>query len=54
MSKTDIEYLFIEASGLADPASMSQILQSIGPRIQNKYNYKGAICIIDAETFWSI
>ena len=29
MSKTDIEYLFIEASGLADPSNMEDILKGI-------------------------
>lgn len=51
MSATDIDYLFIEASGLADPSNMTQILDSIESRTKNKYEYKGAICTIDAETF---
>lgn len=29
MSKTDIEYLFIEASGLADPSNMGEIVSGI-------------------------
>lgn len=51
MSKRNIEYLFIEASGLADPSNMSLILKTIENRIVNQYNYKGAICIIDSENF---
>jgi G3E family GTPase len=51
MSNTEIEYLFIEASGLADPANMAQILHSIESKTKNKYDYRGAVCIVDAETF---
>jgi len=40
MSAIDIEYLFIGASGLADPANMTQILNSIELRTKNKYDYK--------------
>ena len=29
MSRTDIEYLFIEASGLADPSNMGEIVEGI-------------------------
>lgn len=51
MSKRDISYLFIEASGLADPANMQQILNTIAPETQNPYDYIGSICVVDAETF---
>lgn len=51
MSKLDLEYLFIEASGLADPANMTQILRGISAKTQNSYHYKGAVCIVDSETF---
>ena len=51
MSGEEIEYLFIEASGLADPSSMMQILDYISPKCINKYDYAGSICIVDAETF---
>ncbi len=39
MSSIDIDYLFIEASGLADPSNMTQILKSIESRTNNKYDY---------------
>lgn len=51
MSKQDISYLFIEASGLADPANMQQILNTIAPQTQKTYDYVGAICVVDAESF---
>ena len=51
MSSIDLEYLFIEASGLADPANMAQILEGISLKTKNNYYYKGAICIVDGENF---
>lgn len=51
LSKEDISHLFIEASGLADPASMSQILRGIAPQTTVHYDYRGSVCIVDAETF---
>lgn len=51
LSTKGLDYLFIEASGLADPASMPQILNTIHSKMGVPYNYKGSICIVDAETF---
>lgn len=51
MSKTDIEYLFIEASGLADPSNMPQILDGIRHKTDHNYGYSGSLCIVDGESF---
>ena len=51
LSKTDIEYLFIEASGLADPVNMPQILKGIQQKTGTPYYYRGALCIVDGESF---
>lgn len=51
MSKYDLDYLFIEASGLADPANISQILNGIKSKTINPYDYRGSLCIIDGESF---
>lgn len=51
MSGSDIDYLFIEASGLADPSNMAKILKLIAPKVVRPYDYKGALCIVDAENF---
>lgn len=51
MSCEDITTLFIEASGLSDPASFPEILHSISRQTGDAYDYKGSICVIDAETF---
>lgn len=51
MSYKDLDYLFIEASGLADPASMVSILEGIKNSLLNEYQYKGSVCIVDGESF---
>jgi G3E family GTPase len=51
MSSRDIEYMFIEASGLADPSNMGEILDGISIKTKGKYDYKGSICIVDGENF---
>lgn len=51
LSHRDLDYLFIEASGLADPANISQILDGISSKLGTLYDYKGSLCIIDGETF---
>jgi len=51
MSRQDISYLFIEASGLADPSEMPRILEAVAPSTYRAFVYKGAICVVDPETF---
>lgn len=51
LSYKDLDYLFIEASGLADPANMNQILDGIKNNVLNPYDYRGSICLIDGESF---
>lgn len=54
MSVKDLDYLFIEASGLADPANINQILDGIKNNLLNPYDYKGAICVLDGESFMDL
>ncbi len=51
MSGMEIDYLFIEASGLADPSSMPDILKGIDARLSRKYEYGHSICIADGTSF---
>ncbi|NBH60298.1 GTP-binding protein [Anaerotruncus sp. 80] len=51
MSKTDIEYLFIEASGLADPSNMGDIVDGIKKDTNDNYLIKGNICVADSCNF---
>lgn len=54
MSTRDIEYLLIEASGLADPSNMSQILKGISPYTKLPLELYRSICIIDSTSFLDI
>lgn len=51
MSAKNIEYLFIEASGLADPASMPDILRGIEHLLIKPYQYIHSLCVVDATRF---
>ena len=51
LSHRDIRYLFIEASGLADPASMPAILEGIRPHLGQEYRYTHSLCVVDGVTF---
>ena len=47
----NLDYVFVEASGLADPSSISSILDQIATLSGAVYDYCGAICLVDALYF---
>lgn len=51
MADRDIKYLFVESSGLADPSNIGDILAGVRDHKGDVYDYKGAICVADAENF---
>lgn len=51
MAWRGLEYLFIEASGLADPANMESILAGISHLTDDGYTYRGSLCIADADNY---
>ena len=51
LSAMGLKRLFIEASGLADPAGMARILHGIAPRLTVPYDYAGSVCVVDATHF---
>ena len=51
LSKEDIEFLFIEASGLADPANMEDILAGIQEHLETPYDYVHSVCVVDSLSF---
>lgn len=52
MSGQDIDYLFVESSGLADPSNIDEILDAVRRLAgDDAYDYKGAICIVDGRNF---
>lgn len=51
MSKQDIEYLFVESSGLADPSNIDEILEAVKVMAGDVYEMSGVICLVDAVNF---
>jgi G3E family GTPase len=51
MSHRDLEYVIIEATGLADPANMNNILEGIAHKVKQPYDYRGSVCVVDGEYF---
>lgn len=54
MSHRDLEFLIIEATGLADPANMNSILEGIAHKVKQPYDYRGSVCVVDAENFMGL
>lgn len=50
-SKEEIDVLVIENSGMADPSNMHFLLTELGNKVGRPYNYRGAICILNAVSF---
>ena len=46
-----IDLLFIETSGMADPAGMPLILERLAPWLKRGYDYRGMVCLVDCTTF---
>lgn len=53
LGSKDIKYVFVESSGLADPSNIEEILEAVATKVNNIYEYKGALCIVDALNFES-
>lgn len=51
MADRDLKYLFVESSGLADPSNIGEIMEAIKEFKGEVYDYKGAICLVDALHF---
>lgn len=51
MAKMDLDYVFVESSGLADPSNIEEILESVKELAGDVYDFKAAICLIDAVNF---
>jgi G3E family GTPase len=51
MSWHDLDCVLIEATGLADPSSMVQILEGIRHKVRQPYDYRGSVCVVDGENF---
>lgn len=51
MAAYDLDYVFVESSGLADPSNIAEILEVVGVESPDIYDYAGTICIVDALHF---
>lgn len=51
LSQTDVDIIFIEASGLADPKEVEDTIEYVSNKNSNVFDYKGAICLVDAQRF---
>ena len=51
MADKNVDYLFVEGSGLADPSNMNEILDALHSVKPNAMDYRGAICIVDGAHF---
>lgn len=47
----DMDYVFVESSGLADPSNIGEILEAVKVAKGDVYDYSGAITIIDGVNF---
>lgn len=51
MGKMNLDVVFVESSGLADPSNMEEILTAVRVMAGDVYEFKGAVCLIDAVNF---
>jgi len=47
----NMEYVFVESSGLADPSNIGEILEAVKVAKGEAYEYSGAITIVDGVNF---
>lgn len=51
MADRDMEYVFVESSGLADPSNIGDFLEAVEVAKGDVYEYSGALCLVDGENF---
>lgn len=51
MGQQDLEYVFVESSGLADPSNIEEILEAVKVLAGDVYELKGVLCLVDGEQF---
>lgn len=51
MAEREMEYVFVESSGLADPSNIGDFFEAVEIKKGKVYDYKGAICIVDGVNF---
>ena len=53
MADREMEYVFVESSGLADPSNIGEFLEAVEVAKGDVYDYSGAITIVDGAHFLS-
>jgi len=51
MGQRGLDCVFVESSGLADPSNIEEILAEVALKAGDVYEFRGAICLIDAVNF---
>lgn len=51
MADREMEYVFVESSGLADPSNIGEFLEAVEVSKGDVYDYSGAICLVDGLNF---
>lgn len=51
MADREMEYVFVESSGLADPSNIGDFLEAVEMKKGKAYDYSGAICLVDGVNF---
>lgn len=51
MADRNMEYVFVESSGLADPSNIGEFLEAVKVVKGDVYDYRGAICLVDGVNF---
>lgn len=51
MGKLDLDFVFVESSGLADPSNIEEILEAVRVLAGDAYSFEGVICLIDSVNF---
>lgn len=50
--KTDLDEIYIEGSGLADPSDMGKVVEVLTKLVgEDQFTFEGAICLVDAVYF---
>lgn len=50
----DVEYVFVESSGLADPFGMPKIISVLEKLAPQRFHYSGSICVVDSKNFYKV
>lgn len=51
MAKCELDCVFVESSGLADPASLNEVLDAVTVLAGDAYELRGILCLIDGVNF---